>query len=72
MYLRVISIIVEPVDVLKPTIWFVAGSYISAIAVIISLHSLIVAKAMFIIAMVKFGISMILFDRRIAWVTKYT
>jgi hypothetical protein len=71
MYLKVLSSIVDPIDVLKPTIWFVIGSYISAMAVIVSFHSMVIAKAMFILAMIKFSTSVATFDRRISWISKH-
>jgi len=68
LYLNVLKDIVEPIDVQKPTMLFVIGSYLSATAVIISLHSLIVAKIMFMISIIYIGASMLLFDRRIRWI----
>jgi len=68
MYLKIEKMIVEPIDVSKPTILFVIGTYISSLAILISLHDIIVAKAFFVISMFKFALSLLYIDRSINWI----
>ncbi|HIP58396.1 MAG TPA: hypothetical protein EYH00_03730 [Archaeoglobus profundus] len=68
MYLKIEKMIIEPINVSKPTIIFVVGTYISSLAILISLYDITVAKAFFIIAMFKFALSLLYFDRSINWI----
>ena len=68
MYLKIEKMIIEPIDVSKPTIIFVVGTYISSLAILISLYDITVAKAFFIISMFKFALSLLYFDRSINWI----
>jgi hypothetical protein len=70
MYLKIVDKLIEPIDVLKPTRIYIIGSYLTAIACLVSDQS--IAKSMFLIAMIKAIASILYFDYQIRWVEKYT
>lgn len=70
-YLKIEKMIVEPIDILKPTILFVLATYISSLTILISLHDILVAKAFFMISLIKFTLSLIYLDKSISWIFSF-
>jgi hypothetical protein len=68
IYLKILNLLIEPVDVIKPTQIFVISTYITAIACMIG--DLDIAKSLFLLAMAKAIISFIHFDVEIRKVSK--